>query len=190
MRYFELTHISTSPQSRNRTSSVCARQAVVLRREPRLACPPPGIHCGMLQKTPRYHRGRERLALYAGDGVTDGVTNGRPVLLLSPAGVGCGMSDELARERNRRSRQRRREGLRSWELDLPDTATEQMIDALVYYGRLREDEIDDPDRVAAEIAKVGQALMLWWGRNWRELDHGAGIEILPIRVSRGASETE
>jgi len=100
------------------------------------------------------------------------------------------MSDELARERNRRSRQRRKEGLRSWSLDLPDRATEEMIDALVYYGRLSEAEADDPDRVAAEIAKVGQALLLWWGENWRELDRSPRIEIPLIRVSHGPDESD
>jgi hypothetical protein len=59
------------------------------------------------------------------------------------------MSDDLARERNRRSRLRRREGLRSWALDLPDRATEEMITALRYYGRLTEAEADDPGRQPA-----------------------------------------
>ena len=100
------------------------------------------------------------------------------------------MSDELARERNRRSRQRRREGLRSWSLDLPDAATEEMIDALIFYERLTEAEADDPDRVAEEIAKMGQALLQWWAARWRELDRPGGLEIPLIRVSRGPSETE
>jgi len=99
------------------------------------------------------------------------------------------MSDELARERNRRSYRRRKEGLRSWDIDLPDVATETMIDALIYYGRLTATEADDPDRVAAEIAKVGQALLLWWAEHWRELDRNTGIEIPFIRVRRGPSES-
>jgi len=99
--------------------------------------------------------------------------------------------DVLAeRERNRRSRKRRKEGLRSWRSDFPDRATEDMVDALVYYGRLSEDETPDQDRVAVEIAKVGQQLLLWWSEHWRELDRSTGIEIPPIRVSRGPSETE
>jgi len=100
------------------------------------------------------------------------------------------MSDELARERNRRSRQRRKEGLRSWPLDLPDAATEDVIDGLIFYQRLTEAEADDPDRVAAEMGKLGQAFLLWFGKNWRELDRSPGIEILPIRVSRGPSDSE
>jgi hypothetical protein len=100
------------------------------------------------------------------------------------------MSDELANARNRRSRQRRKEGLRSWELDLPDTASEEMITALIFYERLTETEADDPERVAAEIAKMGQALLLWWSARWRELDRSPGLEIPAIRVSRGPSETE
>jgi hypothetical protein len=100
------------------------------------------------------------------------------------------MSSELARERNRRSRQRRKAGLRSWALDLPDAATEDMIDALIFYERLTETEADDPERVAAEIAKMGQALLLWWSARWRELDRPGGLEIPAIRVSRGPSETE
>jgi hypothetical protein len=100
-------------------------------------------------------------------------------------------SDELARARNRRSRQRRRDGLRSWDLDLPDVATEEMIAALLFYGRLSEAEADDPDRVAAEIAKVGQALLIWWSRNWRGLDRAPGIiEIPAIRVSRRRDDPE
>ena len=65
-----------------------------------------------------------------------------------------------------------------------------MIDALIYYGRLTEGELDDPERVAAEIAKMGQALLLWWSQRWRELDRTPGIEIATIRVSRGPSESE
>jgi hypothetical protein len=100
------------------------------------------------------------------------------------------MSDELARERNRRSRQRRREGLRSWPLDLPDTATEEMITALRYYGRLTETELDDPERIGEEIAKIGQALLLWWAARWRSLDHSPDFELPLIRVSHGPSESE
>ena len=99
------------------------------------------------------------------------------------------MSDELTRERNRRSYRRRKEGLRSWDIDLPDSATEEMIDALVYYGRLTEAEADDPDRVAAEIAKMGQALLLWWSQRWRELDRPGGIEIEAIRVRRKSPDS-
>src|SRR5262245_59053374 len=68
------------------------------------------------------------------------------------AGVGWRMSNELANARNRRSRQRRKEGLRSWDLDLPDVATEDMIDALIYYGRLSESEAENEDRVAVELS--------------------------------------
>jgi len=100
------------------------------------------------------------------------------------------MSDELANARNRRSYQRRKEGLRSWSLDLPDVATEQMIDALIFYGRLTEAEADDPERLREEIAKVGQALLMWWSANWRSLDRPGGIEIAAIRVRRKPSEDE
>ena len=92
-------------------------------------------------------------------------------------------SDDLARERNRRSRQRRKEGLRSWDIDLPDTATEEMIDALIYYGRLTEAEAEDEDRVAVELSVLAQALLLWWSQHWREWDRGTNLEIPPIRVS-------
>ena len=100
------------------------------------------------------------------------------------------MSDELARERNRRSRQRRKEGVRSWDLDLPDQATEAMIDALVYYGRLSEAEASDQERVAAEIAAVARSLLRWWAEHWRELDRSTGPEISAIRVSRTPSKPE
>jgi hypothetical protein len=99
------------------------------------------------------------------------------------------MSDDLARERNRRSRQRRKEGLRSWDLDLPDQATEAMIDALIYYGRLTEAEAENADRVAVELAVISQALLLWWAEHWRELDVG-GLEIPAIRVSQEPPESE
>lgn len=96
-----------------------------------------------------------------------------------------------AAERNRRSRQRRREGLRSWDLDLPDAATEQLLDALLYYGRLNESEAEDDERVRAEIAAVAQRLLIWWARHWRELDRSTGLsEIPPIRVSRTPHESE
>jgi hypothetical protein len=99
-------------------------------------------------------------------------------------------SDDSARERNRRSRQRRKEGLRSWDLDLPDSATEEMIDALIYYGRLTEAEAENEDRVAVELAVIAQALLLWWAEHWRELDRGGGLEIPAIRVSRKPPESE
>jgi hypothetical protein len=83
-----------------------------------------------------------------------------------------------------------KEGLRSWELDLPDVAVEGMIDALVYYGRLTQAEAADDDRVAAEIAAVGQRLLEWWAAHWRELDRSSSLEIPPIRVSRPPPETE
>ena len=70
------------------------------------------------------------------------------------------------------------------------TATEGVIDGLIFYQRLTETEAADPDRVAAEMAKLGQAFLLWFGKHWRELDRSTGIEILPIRISRGPSETE
>ena len=96
------------------------------------------------------------------------------------------MSDELARERNRRSRQRRKEGLRSWDIDLPDQASEQLIDALEYYGV----DISDEGRVAAAIAKLGQRLLIWYSQDWRELDRPGGLEIPPIRVSKAPPETD
>jgi hypothetical protein len=99
-------------------------------------------------------------------------------------------SDELARARNRRSYRRRKEGLRSWDIDLPDVATEEMIDALIYYGRLTAAEADDPDRVASEISAVGQALLLWWAERWRELDRGPDREISFIRVRRKPPDPE
>ena len=96
------------------------------------------------------------------------------------------MSDELARERNRRSRQRRREGLRSWDIDLPDQASEQLIDALEYYGV----DISDEGRVAAGIAKLGARLLIWYSQHWRELDRAPGLEIEVIRVSSGPQKSE
>jgi hypothetical protein len=99
------------------------------------------------------------------------------------------MSDEFARERNRRSRQRRKEGLRSWDIDLPDTATEEMIDALIYYGRLTEAEAEDEHRVREELAKMGQALLLWWSTRWRELDLDS-LEIPAIRVPHESPGSE
>jgi len=98
-------------------------------------------------------------------------------------------SDDSARERNRRSRQRRKEGLRSWDLDLPDVATEEMITALVHYGRLTEDEAENEDRVAVEIAVIARRLLLWWAEHWRELDVG-DLEISAIRVSHEPPEDE
>jgi hypothetical protein len=100
------------------------------------------------------------------------------------------MSDELANARNRRSRRRQREGLRSWDLDLPDRATAEGIDALIYYGRLTEAETMDPERVREELAKVGQALLIWFFKHWRELDRSTGIEIPAIRVSRKPPDSE
>jgi hypothetical protein len=100
------------------------------------------------------------------------------------------MSDELANARNRKSYRRRKEGLRSWDIDLPDVASEAMIDALIYYGVMSEAEADDPERVAAEIAKLGQALLIWWAEHWRELDRSPGLEIPFIRVWRSPPEPE
>jgi hypothetical protein len=99
------------------------------------------------------------------------------------------MSDEFARERNRRSYQRRKEGVRSWDIDLPDRATEQMIDALIYYGVLTEAEAEDPERVREELASIARQLLLWWSANWRELDHNQRLEIPFIRVRRDPPES-
>jgi len=114
-------------------------------------------------------------------------------LLLSLASVHryrCSMSDDLANARNRRSYRRRKQGLRCWDIDLPDTATEEMIDALIYYGRLTEAEASEAERVAEEIAKVGQQLLTWWAQHWREFDRSTGIEIPFIRVWRKPPHTE
>jgi len=68
------------------------------------------------------------------------------------------------RERSRRSRARRREGKRVWSIELPDTATEGIIDALIHFGRLREGETDQR-RIAEELGRQ----LVWWGEQWREL---------------------
>jgi len=74
--------------------------------------------------------------------------------------------DVLAsRERNRRSRQRRKEGLRVWQLELPDQAAEAMITALIASGRLSESEALDRRRVASELARQ----LVWWSEHWREM---------------------
>jgi hypothetical protein len=59
-----------------------------------------------------------------------------------------------AAERTRRSRQQRKEGLRSWDIDLPDTASENLLDALMFYGRLTEAEAADDD--AAKTGLTGR----------------------------------
>jgi hypothetical protein len=100
------------------------------------------------------------------------------------------MSDELARERNRRSYRRRKEGLRRRGFDFPDVAVEDLIDALIFYGRLTETEAEDDDRVDGEIAKLGQGLLLWWAKHWRELDRSPDVEIPFIRVRRHPPESE
>ena len=95
-----------------------------------------------------------------------------------------------AAERNRRSRQRQKQGLRWRGFDFPDSATEDLIDALIFYGALSEAEAEDDDRVDEELAKLGQALLVWFAANWRGLDHTPGFEIPPIRVSRRPPDPE
>ena len=95
-----------------------------------------------------------------------------------------------AAERNRRSRQRQKQGLRWRGFDFPDSATEDLIDALVYFGALNEAEAEDDDRVDEELAKLGQALLQWFAGHWRELDHASGFEIPMIRVSRRPPDSE
>ena len=69
------------------------------------------------------------------------------------------------RERSRRSRARRRKGLRVWSIELPETATEGIIDALIHFGRLTEAEASDQRRVAEELGRQ----LVWWSEHWREL---------------------
>jgi hypothetical protein len=69
------------------------------------------------------------------------------------------------RERSRRSRQRRRDRVRVWPIELPDEAAGNMITALIHFGRLTEREASDPRRVAEELANQ----LLWWSEHWREL---------------------
>ena len=57
------------------------------------------------------------------------------------------------RERSRRLRQRRRDGVRVYSLPLPDEAVGNMITALVHFGRLAEAETSDQRRVAEELAR-------------------------------------
>jgi hypothetical protein len=74
--------------------------------------------------------------------------------------------DVLARrERSRRSRQRRREGKRVWPIELPDTATEGIIDALIHFGRLTETEASDPRRITEELGHQ----LTWFAEHWRGL---------------------
>src|SRR5262249_19582186 len=97
--------------------------------------------------------------------------------------------DDLANARNRRSRQRQKEGLRSQRLDLPNRTSENLIDAFVYYGRLTPDETSDQDRVDEEIGKLGRQLLVWFGETWREWDHNERLEIPTIRVSQGPDDS-
>jgi len=69
------------------------------------------------------------------------------------------------RERSRRSRARRRKGVRVWPIELPDEAAGNMITALVHLGRLTEAETSDLRRVVEELARQ----LVWWGEHWREL---------------------
>jgi hypothetical protein len=68
------------------------------------------------------------------------------------------------RERSRRSRARRRKGLRVYQIELADEVMEGIIDALTHFGRLREGEIDQR-RIAEELARQ----LVWWSEHWREL---------------------
>ena len=95
-----------------------------------------------------------------------------------------------AAERNRRSRQRQKQGLRWRGFDFPDSATEDLIDALIFYGALSEAEAEDDDRVDEELGALGQSLLVWFAANWRGLDHASGFEIPLIRVSRRPPDSE
>ena len=68
------------------------------------------------------------------------------------------------RERSRRSRARRRKGLRVYQIELADEVMEGIIDALTHFGRLREGEIDQR-RIAEELDRQ----LVWWSEHWREL---------------------
>ena len=106
----------------------------------------------------------------------------------SSSGVCCIMSD--AAERNRRSRQREKQGLSSHDLDLPDTAHEGVIDGLVYFGELTEREAEDDKLVAEAQKRLAQGLLIWFGQHWREMDRDTALEIVAIRVSRDPSKSE
>ena len=69
------------------------------------------------------------------------------------------------RERSRRSRARRRKGMRVWQIELSDETMEGVVDALIHFGRLGEHEADDPRRVAEEISHQ----LAWFAENWRGL---------------------
>jgi len=100
------------------------------------------------------------------------------------------MSDELARARNRRSRQRQKEDVRSHRFDLPNRTSEKLIDALKYFGRLTEAETSDSDCAEEEIGKLGRDLLVWFSETWREWDHSQRLEIPPIRVSKESPDFE
>jgi len=66
------------------------------------------------------------------------------------------------RERSRRSKKRRRQGLRCWTLEIPDRAAAAMITALIATGKLTETEAKSSERVAQELARQ----LVSWARHW------------------------
>jgi len=65
--------------------------------------------------------------------------------------------------RTRACRQRQRDGVRRYTLEIDDTAMETVLDALVSYGRLSEPDTLRRDRVQHALAE----LVVDFGRRWR-----------------------
>jgi hypothetical protein len=70
---------------------------------------------------------------------------------------------EAAARRQRRKRKRDRQGLRVWNLVISDRAMEDVLDALVQYGRLTERDCERQDRVERVLAEA----LVEIGKRWR-----------------------
>jgi hypothetical protein len=69
-----------------------------------------------------------------------------------------------AARRQARVRQRRREGVHVYRLELADRATEGLIEMMVASGQLSEAEAHDHRRVEAELARLLEAQGERWTR--------------------------